>query len=123
MIPVQKNAAASSIAATRAISRSEMEALLQNHKKEILEALRVMMRAEFAKSRRDETDRLENGEPRSEPETITIKQAMAALRCSNTGIQKRLKDGRLIRYQPGGPRTPVGVRTDSPALRVLKCQN
>jgi hypothetical protein len=94
-----------------------MEMLLQKH----LEEVRAIVRAELARHRRDETDRSESGDPRPEPETISIAEAANSLKCRRSMINKRLKNGRLIRYRPpGAPRTPVRILVESPALKGVK---
>jgi hypothetical protein len=114
MITIRKNAPPST--ATPGIISSEVRALFLEFEKKIMADVTALIDSRLAAHRLDETDRRENSDPLPEPETITILDARKILRCSNTGIQKRIKSGRLIKYQPGGPRTRVGILMNSPDL-------
>jgi hypothetical protein len=115
MITIRKNAPPPSTA-TPAISSSEVKALFLEFEKKMMASVSALIDSKLAAYQLDETDKRENGDPPPEPETITILDARKILCCSNTGIQKRIKSGRLIKYQPGGPRTRVGILTNSPDL-------
>ena len=119
MISLRKNAPPSSTA-TPGLSASEVKAQILEFEKKIMATVSALIDSKLASHRLEETDRRENSDPRPEPETVRIKDAMKLLKCSNTGIQKRIKSGRLIKHQPGGPRTRVGILTSSPDLTERK---